>query len=316
MSVSSSIPASIKVSITRDASVKFGILSQTLVANTILIASLGLHFPADDAIRPLLITTILFGAALFYLRRREPGFVMCLTSLAFLVSYTAAYTVLMYGIAAIGLPLCDHWLIGFDSLLHVRIDHMSSWARQYPYVGAPLAVAYSTVIYQTAATVVVLGFTEQRRELEGFVMQFMLTTLICALLFVILPAEGPFVAYDYQPNAAQARFLNDLSAMRSGERTLVTWRDAEGLITCPSFHTTWAILLAWAFRHQKYLRWPMLILNFAVVASTMTTGWHYFADVVAGALLAGVGIYAIWRLEPWLYNDAGQPNRISFGRDC
>ena len=47
--------------------------------------------------------------------------------------------------------------------------------------------------------------------------------------------------------------LIHFDALRSGERMLITWRDAEGLITFPSFHTTWAILMTIAFRRNRWL---------------------------------------------------------------
>jgi membrane-associated phospholipid phosphatase len=85
-----------------------------------------------------------------------------------------------------------------------------------------------------------------------------------------------------------------VSELREGVRTAVTWRGAEGLITFPSFHTTWALLLAWAFRGRP--RWfvPSAVLNAAVIVATLTTGWHYFADVAAGAAL---GVAVIWWTE-------------------
>ena len=72
------------------------------------------------------------------------------------------------------------------------------------------------------------------------------------------------------------------------------------LVTFPSFHTTWAILLAYAFRGRR--RWfiPAVILNAAVIAATLTTGWHYFTDVIGGVLLAVAVIWLTKRLEPWL----------------
>ncbi|APZ94342.1 phosphatase PAP2 family protein [Fuerstiella marisgermanici] len=297
--------------VSRDAAFKGVLILATFVFDVVLIASLGLWFPLDDLIRPLLTATVLSGVGLWYLRRQEHGFVMCLLSLTQLVLFTSAYTVLMYAVAAVNMPLVDPYLAGFDQMLGIRVDRIAEWTARIPMLSVPLGIAYDTVMLQTAAAVVVLGFANRRRELEGFVLQFMLTTLTCAVLFVLLPADGPFITYDYAPNEAQQRFLHDFHEMRSQQRTLVTWRDAEGLITCPSFHTTWAILLAWAFRGVRYARWPMLLLNVLVVASTMTTGWHYFSDVVSGALLAVVGIVVVNRLQPWLYDEDNRPRPMS-----
>ena len=303
-----SIPTTTRpLSLSRDAGIKSILILTTVLLDIVLIASLDLRFPLEDLLRPLLTATILSGVGLWYLRRQEYGFVMCLLSLTQLVLFTSAYTVLMYAEAAIDMPLVDPHLAAFDQMLSIRIDHIATWAARSPALSVPLGIAYDTVMLQTALAVIVLGFANRRRDLESFVLQFMLTTLTCAVMFVLLPADGPFVTYGYTPNDAQERFLHDFHDMRSHHRTLVTWRNAEGLITCPSFHTTWAILLAWAFRGIRYFRFPILLLNVLVVTSTMTTGWHYFADVVSGALLAAVGIAVVNRLQPWLYEEDGQP---------
>jgi membrane-associated phospholipid phosphatase len=160
-----------------------------------------------------------------------------------------------------------------------------------------LFLAYNTVLPQTALVIAVLGFTNQRQELRGFVRQFMFSSLLVLATFAIWPAAGPFVAYGYEPAADQARYLAHFDALRSGSRTLITWRDAEGLITFPSFHTTWALLLAYAVRRNRWLFAPSALLNIAVIVSTMTTGWHYFADVFAGASVAVMAIAVSHALE-------------------
>ncbi|MEO1995073.1 MAG: phosphatase PAP2 family protein, partial [Planctomycetaceae bacterium] len=99
----------------------------------------------------------------------------------------------------------------------------------------------------------------------------------------------------------QDRYLAHLESLRDGSRTVVTWRNAEGLITVPSFHTTWAILLSFAFRDWKWLLPPVMILNVCVVISTLTSGWHYGTDVAAGALVASVSVALVSGTTAWRY---------------
>jgi len=44
----------------------------------------------------------------------------------------------------------------------------------------------------------------------------------------------------------------------------------------------------------------MLLLNLMVVASTLTTGWHYGTDVIGGILVAVTAAVATHRLRPSL----------------
>jgi len=43
-------------------------------------------------------------------------------------------------------------------------------------------------------------------------------------------------------------------------------------------------------------------LNALVVVSTMTTGWHYFADVVSGAVVAAISFWGVQAAAGWIYS--------------
>jgi membrane-associated phospholipid phosphatase len=62
------------------------------------------------------------------------------------------------------------------------------------------------------------------------------------------------------------------------------------LICFPSFHVIWAILFAQALWGFRYLRIPVALLAGLIIMSTLTTGWHYFVDVLAGILLASFAV--------------------------
>jgi membrane-associated phospholipid phosphatase len=47
------------------------------------------------------------------------------------------------------------------------------------------------------------------------------------------------------------------------------------------------------------LRIPVVILSTLIILSTMTGGWHYFIDVLAGLLLAVAAIAASRALSRW-----------------
>ena len=225
---------------------------------------------------------------------------MSLAAVMQIMVFFSCFTVLMYGAATLSFPLVDDTLVSLDSVLGVHVPSIVAWAESHPALNGVLQWAYHSTIIQTLVVILVLGFAGDRRPLELFVLQFMLSLWIAVLIFCFAPAEGPFTAYDVEPNAHQARYLEHLRDFRSGERTEIVLAEAEGLVTFPSFHTTWAILLAFAFRGRR--RWfiPAVILNAAVIAATLTTGWHYFTDVIGGVLLAVVVILLTKRLEPWL----------------
>ena len=60
----------------------------------------------------------------------------------------------------------------------------------------------------------------------------------------------------------------------------------------PSFHVIWAVLSARALWGFRRLRIPVSMLAGLLSVSTMTTGWHYFVDVLGGLVVAEVSILA------------------------
>ena len=300
----------------RDFKLKACLILGTLAADVVLIIGLDLYFPPGDAVRPILVTALLAGFAVFYHRfRRVPKFVWTSTAMAQLVLFSSCYTILMYSVASTAHPLVDDSLVQVDRWFGFEVPQIVAWADAHPSAQACLQLAYNTLLPQTALIVVILGFLGDRRPLESFMLRFICATLLTAVLFFAYPADGPFSAYDYPPNQSQVRYLEHFDALRSGERTLVTWRGAQGLITFPSFHTTWAILLALALRHRPIIFAVSAALNCAVVAATLTTGWHYVSDVVGGVLVGVTVIALVHCLAMWLYPKEAEQPGVDMARD-
>lgn len=308
---SSVIPSeSVFADISRDGLLKFAMILCTFVIDAVLLLTLGLQILPYELIRPFAVSVVLLSGAWWYQKKKEAAFVMSLFSLTQVVLFTTSFTILMYCCAALNAPLVDRQLRSIDLFLGVDIAAIKAWCDTWPTLRLMLTVAYNSMILQTALVVIVLGFSERRMDLENFVLQFMATTLVTAVCFALLPAESTCGTYGYSPSAAQQLFLNDLHAVRSGQLSVISLTNAQGLITIPSYHTTWAILLAWSLRNVAWIRYPIVLLNIAVVGATMALGWHYFIDIIAGALLAVAGIGLTHRLNAWMYDNQGRPRTV------
>ena len=282
----------------QDTAIKFALIGSLVAVDAALIAGLDLRFPARDLLRPATISAMLGAYGLYYHRvRPTASFVMCTLTLLHLVLFSSAYSVAMYSLATTARPLVDSPLMQIDQWFYVHVPTVVTWAAAHPGVAAALRWCYGTLMIQTIGTIVILGLAGQRKPLEAFMMRFMIAALLTAVMFYLWPADGPFTGYGYAPSNGQARYLEHFHALRSGERDLVTWRGAEGLITFPSFHSTWAILLALAFWGRPLLFSVSAIVNLAVLVSTLTTGWHYFADVLGGIVVCVIAVGVTARLH-------------------
>ncbi|GAH00450.1 unnamed protein product, partial [marine sediment metagenome] len=63
------------------------------------------------------------------------------------------------------------------------------------------------------------------------------------------------------------------------------------VIGFPSFHTIWACIIAYTFRKRTWLFIVAIIYALLVMISTLTTGWHFLASVIAGVVVAALTIW-------------------------
>ncbi|MGA7804869.1 phosphatase PAP2 family protein [Bradyrhizobium sp.] len=254
--------------------------------------------------RPLLAMAIGYTSLAWFYHRVRPDerLYRVLTTVAQLVLILVLGLVLSYAAAVMAMSYrdaellaIDRWL-GFDraSYVHVFTDqpwkiHLSNFI-------------YLSMLPQLAFVPLVLVVANRIERLQQFVMAYGLALAATIAIFVFVPAVGAFVYCDLTP-AQYATLPADiytpartLDALRSGMMKTISLSNLEGLIAFPSFHTAAAILDAWALWPVKPMRWLIVPLNVAMVATTPIVGAHYAIDVVAGAVVTLASIAATRRL--------------------
>jgi membrane-associated phospholipid phosphatase len=78
--------------------------------------------------------------------------------------------------------------------------------------------------------------------------------------------------------------------------TVVSGPFVIGMVSFPSFHAASAAIYAWAMWPIRSVRWVFLILNAALIFSTMPEGDHYLTDVIGGLVVAWVAVAVTSRL--------------------
>lgn len=198
--------------------------------------------------------------------------------------------------AAICVPFVDGSLdvadeaLGFDFL----------WLARYYEVNPDLArasrYAYLTFAIQSAALPGLVALSGAHHRLWIMLNAWVFALALAVLVFPFAPAAGPFVFHGIEENVFdQWRRLFPyqtgpaIEALRDGSMRDVT-AAARGLVSIPSFHAVAGVIFAWVAWPSKWLRWPLILINLALIASTIVTGSHYLIDVIAGILLAVVAI--------------------------
>jgi membrane-associated phospholipid phosphatase len=198
--------------------------------------------------------------------------------------------------ARLAFPLQDAHLARMDAALGVSVPGIMAWATRH-WLGRCSIWSYPLLNPLLAVSAILPALCGKVREARRFLLANLFAFLVGVPMFALLPAIGPWYGYHLAPTAVQLGCQTDLLTLRIPGPYAI---HPSGIVCFPSFHVIWAILCMVALWGFKPLRIPVFLLGSLIILSTMTTGWHYFSDVVAGAIIAGIAILAARWLEPSL----------------
>lgn len=265
-------------------SLLFALVAWTVVTTMVVCQIAGLSVSPAEVLQSMAICIGLGLAMAYYHYRGVQNFVLCLEAMLFLVGFSTAFSLLVYGAGTGGRPLADSLLQASDSTLGVSAGTVIAWANDRPWLAGLMKAAYFSAVPQLMLAIVVLGFSNQAVPLRRLLTRFILCGLVTVACFYFAPALGTVSYSGVSVPTHYEGILHDLAALRDGSMRFVTWKAVEGLITFPSFHTIWGVLMIAAFRRTR-LAVPATILNVVMIASTITTGMHYATDVLGGLLV-------------------------------
>jgi membrane-associated phospholipid phosphatase len=184
-------------------------------------------------------------------------------------------------LAELHLPLRDTLFVKIDSALGFSVPAIDNWVSQHPVLNVLLNRSYDSLMWLIAVAVLLPSLTGRKKAAERFLLANTIAFLTALPVFALLPAIGPWAGYHFRGNPQQMACEASILALRNGTSGGV------GIVCFPSFHVIWAVLSATALWSVKPLRIPATLLATLIVISTVTTGWHYATDVLAGFLFAG-----------------------------
>jgi membrane-associated phospholipid phosphatase len=190
--------------------------------------------------------------------------------------------------ARFALPLQDDLFRHIDQTLGVSVPAIMVWASHH-WLGEVINASYSQLLPLMVTAALVPPLTGKVKEAREFLIANLAAFAIGLPLFAVLPAVGPWYSYHLIPPPAQAICWDMLRELRLPDPYFFH-QQAAGVVCFPSFHVIWAILCAAALWGYRPLRIPVALLSLLIILSTLTTGWHYFIDVIAGAVIAALAM--------------------------
>ena len=182
-------------------------------------------------------------------------------------------------------PLRDDLWRDLDAHLGISVPAMMAWAGRHPALKTLLADCYALTQPFLVTAMFVPPLLGKREAAERFYVANAVSFVIALPIVAMLPAVGPWVGWHFAPDTMQRICEESIDTLRQGS---IRGGLFGGTICLPSYHTFWAVTSAHALWPFRVLRYPAMALAALILISTMTTGWHYGVDVIAGILLAVV----------------------------
>lgn len=236
-----------------------------------------------------LVVFLVFVPLLLYLRER--GWRLFQESVLILlweIIFASTAPLLVLIASRTRMPLQDALFGRADQMLGISVPAIAAWAGQHS-IGRAITASYPLItpfLVVAALLPLAMGRVLPARR---FLLSNVIALAIGFTLFALLPAVGPWYYFHTAPVHDQV----NCQAMLLGLRRPGPYSPSPviaGIVCFPSFHVIWAILCAAGLWFIRPLRIPLLLLSTAIAISTLTTGWHYFSDVLAGILIAVASI--------------------------
>lgn len=196
---------------------------------------------------------------------------------------------------AMDLPLQDEALAGYDALLGFNWHGFVMFIDSHALLADIFGCAYNSIISQGFLIPLILLIMNQRSRAYGFVILFTAICFIASFISIWFPAYGTytyFQVFQTDLNYIDAyygfQFLEDYNNLRSAEPYVIHADRVAGILTFPSVHSAASFIFIWALWNVRWLRWPCVALNLIMAMSAISHANHYFADVLAGALITAL----------------------------
>jgi membrane-associated phospholipid phosphatase len=295
-----------KAGIARLDAVIWWLIAATAALVAIAVPVGGFHPVWPSFAAPAGASTALAVVAWFYRNvRTDDRLASALGGTAQIAMFAAVGAPLSYIATAVAWPLAlqDNILDATDKALGLDWRAVLAWMDAHSTLHQIFRAAYSSVTPQIAVVIIALAFTGRLIWLRTFLLAFIIATFGAIAVTAVFPAYGVWGYYGLTPldfphidPVVRDLPVPIIDGLRDGSYRLLLGIGAEGIITFPSLHSAFAVILAFACWPLPMLRWIGIAINAVMLASTPVDGAHYFVDIFSGLALAAVAIVVARRL--------------------
>ncbi|HRP79704.1 MAG TPA: phosphatase PAP2 family protein [Aquamicrobium sp.] len=235
--------------------------------------------------------------------RRSEEIALATLAAGLFVLFTIVGSLFNHLLLPVGESRLDAALASIDGWLGYSWPDLVAATAGFPAFGALLRLVYLSSLPQLVVVILVLGLSGRRAPLHRFLVTGVFGALISVGVWSAMPSFGPAV---YHPVAAETvealamvvgpAYGAELSRLAVEGPTLLSPKDALGLIAFPSFHTVMACMAVWFTRPFPRLFPAFLVVNLLMVPAILVHGGHHLMDVFGGVAVFALALAAAGRL--------------------
>lgn len=283
------------------------IIFVTLLADVILILSLGQKVFYFAYSAQVVFAVLMFGLSFIYRRRGRSESIAAVTMCTGLfMVFTSAMALLNYLFLPNLRPTLDLWLVSLDAKLGYNWVEAVTWSVSHPWINTLLSYAYLSNLYQIVVLIVVLGFSGRVYALHGMILTLTLSGTVTVLFWIMFPSIGPSALFPLPEHVTSVSqqivgtaYGKELTELLYNGTEMIMPNDARGLISFPSFHTVMALAGIWYSRSIKWLFPFFVLLNLAVLPAVLVHGGHHLVDIPAGIAVFALCAWATQRFQQY-----------------
>ena len=213
---------------------------------------------------------------------------------ALMFATAPALVVTTYIAAAAAGPLWDQTFLALDHALGFDWLAWFHFVTARPWLAVALQFLYVSLAFQAFYFCIFMGGMGSSTRLKEIFWLVSVSLGLTSLGAWLAPALGPFEIFHLK---SLGPFLPEMETLRLGLPVHRSIGQMQGIVTFPSFHTTMALIMTYAFRGTSAIGWLIAIVNLLLLFSVPVYGGHYLMDMLAGALVFALALPAV-RMAP------------------
>ncbi len=234
--------------------------------------------------------TTLYVAVLFF-QNQSSQKIMFIKSLSML--FITLYVMEVGNTAIFTTPFTTHdqLMQQSDSAMGFHLVLILQYMHAHLYFNSVVWSVYYSLLLMLHVAPITLSITEKPETVYRYFFCFMLSVTIGYLIYYFFPtATSPAAVLPHRYFTSFQLFT--LHAFHQEHlHQKIHFNMIGGIISFPSYHAIWCILIIYFFWKDSFFRYFALIYGTLVLIAILLTGWHYLTDVIGGILIA---IFSIW----------------------